>query len=149
MKLETFDEMVRYVESVRSVQMMQEKPTELGTLEIYQGKCGNEFRGEVSVNLFSKVYAVHIRIDVFNKGFDGLSDYMITAARNCLNVINHQNNIVEQAIKEYYDTKVKMDSEEGFCDYIEMGDLSQLSQVISPQELYIVDLRKSKLVKEM
>lgn len=129
--------------------MMQEKSTELGTLEFYQGEYGNEFRGEVSVKLFSKIYNVHIRFDVFKEGFEGLSDYMIEAARNCLNVINHHHDIVEQAIKGYYDTKVKVDSEEGFCDYIEMDDLSQLSQVMSPQELYIVDLRKSGLMKDV
>lgn len=128
---------------------MKEKVTNLGILEFFQGEYRGGFKGKVSIKLFSEIYTVQIRFDVFNNGFDGLTDNMITAAQNCLDVINKQASIVELAIKEYYDTKVKVDSEEGFCEYIEMEDLKQLAQVMSPQELYIANLRKSKQIQDV
>ena len=116
---------------------MNKKITSLGVLEFYQGKYGNGFTGKVNMNLFSKGYSVNIRFNLHDNGFDSLSDEMITAAQNCLNAINNQTDVIEQAIKDYYDDVAKDRAEEGWCDYVEMDDLNQLAQVMKPEELYI------------
>ena len=116
---------------------MNKKITSLGVLEFYQGKYGNGFTGKVNMNLFSKSYSVNIRFDLYDNGFDGLNDEIVTAAQNCLNAINNQTNEIEQTIKDYYDDVAKYRAAEGWCDYIEMDDLNQLAQVMKPEEFYI------------
>lgn len=127
--------------------MIKKTIEKIGTLEFCEGKYGGEFTGWKNVCIFSQIYNIKIRFDVFEKGIEGLSDRMINGAVNCINLICDKTDVIENIIKDYYDTEVKERAEDDFCDYIEMDSLAQLSQVMKPVEMYVVELGREKRVK--
>lgn len=120
---------------------MEQKVTDIGVLEFTQGQYGGYFTAKKLIRLFSASYEINIRFKVFHHGMEGLTDEMVMAAKACLDAINNQTDKIEQAIKNYYDTEVKADAEEGFCNYVKMDDISQLAQVATPEELFVEKLK--------
>ncbi len=65
---------------------------------------------------------------------------MIAAAKTCLDVIKDYVDKIEQAIKTYYSTEVKETVEDQGCEYVEIDEASQFSQLMTPIELFIQPL---------
>ena len=120
---------------------MKQKVTEIGSLEYFQDEYGGNFKGKKTIRLFSENYEIDICFDVFHDGIEGLTNEMIAAAKVCLDVINNHADKLEQAIKRYYDTEVKEDVEGRDGDYMEIDDINQLAQIVTPKELFIQDLK--------
>lgn len=120
---------------------MEQKVTDIGTLEFYQGEYGGKFTVKKFIKLFSQSYEIQIRFNVYNDGFEGLTDEMVMAAKACLDAINNQADKIEQAIKNFYDTDIKCTIEDEDGDYMEIDNISQLAQVMQPKELYVTDFK--------
>lgn len=117
----------------------------IGVLK-YEDDC---YMGKMSVNFFSRIYEICIRIDIFDAGPDGLTKELTRATQNCIQILNSETNKVMEAIFEYYNEEVKDRADDGFCDYIEMADYNELFQVMTPIELYVVNLNDSSIVEDI
>lgn len=126
---------------------MEQRITEIGTLEFSQSKYNRGyFTADKEIKLFSKQCKIGIRFNVFHYGPEGLTDEMLMAARACLETINNHAEMIEQWIKNYYDTEVRERAEEMGCNYVPIDDVCQLAQVVTPQELYIQPLKTNIIV---
>ena len=125
---------------------MEQKVTEIGILEYSESRYGGNFTMKKIIELFSESYEIDIRFDVFHSGIEGLTSEMVMAAKTCLDVINNHTDKLVQAIKSYYDTEVKEDVEGRGGNYITIGNVNQLAQVVTPKELFIQPLKTKILV---
>jgi len=110
---------------------------------------GDAYIGKLGINIFAHDYEVDIRFRLYDAGPDGLTSELIIAFQNCLNVLKNQTIKILYAIMEYYNEDVKENAEDGFCDYIEMRDYNQLSDVMTPKEIYIVNLSDTEIVRNV
>lgn len=102
----------------------------------------NSLFGKINISIFSEKYEISIRFLVYDESFMGLTEDMITMAKKCISELNNNSKSIMENIKSYYDDEVKERYEDGFCDYVEMNDYSDLSQVMVPKELFIKEIYK-------
>lgn len=99
--------------------------------------------GKTNINMFGVIYSIKIRFMVYDKGELGVTEPMIKAAINVLNVLQKENDEIQIKIKNFYDSEVKELADDDKCDYFIFDSPNQLKEEMTPQELYITDLQRS------
>ena len=115
---------------------MEQKVTEIGVFEYTESVHGGYWETKKNIKLFSKVYEINLRIDVFEDGPEGFTDEMVMATKACLDTIN-QTDKVEQAIKNFYNTDIRYTLDE----QIEIEDINEFVRLVKPIELYVTDFK--------
>lgn len=107
------------------------------------------YMGEINVRIFGMEYTIRIRFMVYDKGEQGVTEPMIRAALNVLNVLKEKGDEIQFEIKNYYDLEVKELADDDKCDYFVFNDTAQLKEVMVPQELYITDLQRNGNIEDI
>lgn len=108
------------------------KETEVGVLELVEGKYGGDFMGKKCIHLFSQDYEIQLRFNVY--------DEMVKAAKACLEAFTGSTDRIEEKIKEYYDRNV-VPIIEDMDEYVDIDGIVQLAQMMRPKELYITSFK--------
>lgn len=126
-----------------------QKETEIGVLEYIEGEYGGNFTGKTDICIFSHEYTIDIRFKLYRYGPEGLTEIMIKAAKNVLDIFQNNIEVVETAIRAYYETEPKEFAEDGLYDYIDIKSASQLAEVMKPVELFISKSKKYEKVQDV
>lgn len=120
----------------------------LFTYEHGLGSSGS-YMGNTTIDIFGHTYEIGIRFNVSNRGEAGMTEQVIAAARNVLYTLKHNREELQEALKAYYDSEVFELAEDERCDYFDFDSSDELCEVMTPKELYIVDLRKTGQAKDV
>lgn len=93
--------------------------------------------GNIKFKIFGSSYDIKLRFKVYDKGFDGLSTELLLSARNGLDILNNHPEKIMDLVTEFYQTEVKEMADDGYCDYIEIKDGNQFSDIIRPEEFFL------------
>lgn len=126
-----------------------QKETEIGVLEYIEGEYGGNFAVKADIWIFSREYTIDIRFNLYHYGPEGLTEIMIKAAKNVLDIFQNNIEVVETAIRAYYETEPKEFAEDGLYDYIDIKSAEQLAQVMKPVELYIPRFKTYQEVQDV
>ena len=108
---------------------------ELGKYRIYN----NSLESNIMITIFGKQYKVDVSIQYLEEKEEEweLSEQLIDYAKKFLNGINSYLEKATYEIEQYYNTTIREEAEEGFCQYIEIEDSNSLSLFLTPYVLRI------------